>query len=162
MHTTQETWNCPDCGLEVIEPRRRGPHLSACRRSAKAKYRYLDGDNKHPYEFKTCAECGVESWIQVRRDYCSYSCSKMGEKNPARQKWSGQTITVNEYHAAHRAVKRARGRAFGCAHCGTTEDRMYHWANISGNYWDVNDYINLCVPCHDKYDRAKGRIIWDN
>lgn len=124
-----------------------------------AQYRYLIGDDKHPYEFKACDTCGEESWIQKRRSHCSYRCSKLGDKNPSKQKASGHSLTKVEYAGAHTAVRKARGSAFGCVHCGTTEDRTYHWANISGDYWNIDDYISLCVPCHDRYDRTKGQIL---
>lgn len=162
MENTTDTWFCPDCGVEVQNPRQRGPHLSGCRRKANAKYHYMDGDNKHPYEYKACATCGEKSWIQVRRDHCSYSCSKMGDKNPSKQKTSGHTLSKTEYVKAHCVVRNTRGDAFGCMHCGTVEDRMYHWANISGDYWNVEDYISLCVPCHDRFDRRKGRTRGDD
>ena len=122
----------------------------------KAQYIYLDGDSHHPYEWKACATCGQEGWIQKRRGHCSRSCSKMGDKNPSKQKSSGHELTPVEYVTAHKAVRKTRGLAFGCEHCGTVEDRMYHWANVSGDYWNVEDYINLCAPCHDKFDRGEG------
>lgn len=151
-----DNWNCPECSIEIVEKRRRGPHLSACRRSKNAKYRYLDGDTKHPCEYKACKTCGTEDWYQVRRDFCSYRCSKLGDLNPSKQKASDHGLSASDYARAHTLVNEARGKAFGCMHCQTTEKRMYHWANISGKYWNVYDYINLCVPCHDKYDRDKN------
>lgn len=148
-------WNCPECGLSVEEKRRRGPHLSACRRSKNAKYKYLPGDTKHPYEYKACKTCGVQDWYQVRRAYCSYRCSKLGDLNPSKNKSSNHNLSKVEYSKAHKQVRKARGKAFGCMHCGTTDQRVYHWANLTGSYWDVYDYINLCVPCHDTFDRRK-------
>lgn len=29
---------------------------------------------------------------------------------------------------------------------------MYHWSNQTGDYWNVNDYKSLCVPCHARLD----------
>ena len=72
-------WGCPECEFETDNPRRRGPHASAHTRFRNAKYRYLNGDTKHPYEFKACKGCGEEKWIQKRRDFCSYKCSQTGE-----------------------------------------------------------------------------------
>lgn len=156
MGAVAPTWNCPECDAEIVEPVRRGPHLSACRRSLNAKYKYFNGDTKHPYEFKACLTCNTKSWIQKRNDYCSQRCSKLGNLNPSSQRDSHHGLTKVEYVRAHELVRRARGNAFGCAHCGTNVQRVYHWANISGDYWNTEDYINLCVPCHDRYDRAKN------
>lgn len=52
-------------------------------------------------------------------------------------------------------VDAARGKPSECTQCGTTEARMYHWANLTGNYDDIWDYARMCVPCHRKYDRDR-------
>ena len=119
-----------------------------------AQYIYRPGDPKHAYEQKVCPTCGEEHAIRRSNTFCSYRCSKLGALNPSKQKAAGHGLTASEYATVHSKVRRTRGSAHGCAHCGTTEDRMYHWANISGNYHDVQDYVNLCVPCHDTFDRA--------
>lgn len=82
-----------------------------------------------------------------------------GEKNGL---WKGKNATMV---AQHNWVVRRLGRPQKCEHCGTTEDRMYHWANVSGKYHrDITDYIRLCVPCHKKMDlqrvlkSKKGKI----
>jgi hypothetical protein len=127
-----------------------------------AKYIYAatDVNHKHPLERRICY-CGQE--YLGRRDkparYCSNRCSKLGDLNPMGQKVSEASphgMTPSEYTRAHKRVYAARGKAFGCAMCNTRESRMYHWANISGRYNDVNDYVSLCVPCHDDFDRAKN------
>lgn len=57
------------------------------------------------------------------------------------------------YWALHKWVVRKKGKAFGCFHCGTTENRRYEWANISGEYKrELDDYESLCVPCHRRKD----------
>jgi hypothetical protein len=72
------------------------------------------------------------------------------EDNPL---WKGSSASLV---AKHSWIKRRYGRPQRCEHCGTTENRMYHWANISGEYKrDINDYKRLCVPCHKKYDLSK-------
>lgn len=124
-----------------------------------AKYTYLPGDTKHPYELKQCPTCLITTLIQKRRTYCSHRCSKMGDLNPSKQKATNHGLSPVEYATVHNRVRAARGSAFGCSHCLTTEDRVYHWANVSGNYDDVSDYINLCVPCHDRFDRNKSKAL---
>ncbi len=124
-----------------------------------SKYRYLIGDNKHPYEWKACLCCGVESWIQVRRDYCSYKCSKTGPLNP---KWKGDEAGYISYHAR---VYRERGKASSCSVCGEDNpDVRYEWANLTGRYEDVNDYAEMCKQCHVTYDKSRkpnnGRWVY--
>lgn len=149
--------SCSRCG-KLLRKTQFGPHKSGHVRQDNQKYVYLNGDNKHPYEEKSCKNCGETSLIQVRRDFCSRACSKQGEFNPH---WNPDSdykkYTRSQMTAFHQAVEKSRGSAkeHGCEHCGTQEIRMYHWANISGNYTDVYDYISLCVPCHYKYDAPK-------
>lgn len=65
--------------------------------------------------------------------------------------WKGDKAS---YHAMHAWVARHRGKPQKCEHCGTTEKRMYHWANKSRRYKrDLTDWIRLCRPCHSKYDK---------
>lgn len=127
-------------------------------RTSKYFYKVQDTKRKKPYTRKQCASCGSSKMMQVRDTaiYCSKACSKVGDRNP---NWNPQSYyhkyTRSEMTAFHQAVVKVFGRAFGCNGCGTTEHRVYHWANISGNYKDVTDYISLCVPCHSKFDRDK-------
>jgi hypothetical protein len=128
MDTT--TWACPECNKEITEPKRRGPHLSSCRRSLKAKYKYIDGDTKHPCEWKACETCKLESWIQVRHQFCSVKCSRIKENNP---QWKGEN---------------AVSCVWGCEHT------RYEWANLTGNHDDPDDYAQMCSECHARYDGA--------
>lgn len=58
------------------------------------------------------------------------------------------------YDALHLRVVVARGKPQKCEECGETEGRM-EWANLSGNYYDVNDYARLCVSCHKRLDHER-------
>lgn len=60
------------------------------------------------------------------------------------------------YNGLHARVKRCLGVPKKCENCGVIGDRMYHWANKSGEYReDIDDWLRLCVPCHRKYDWSK-------
>lgn len=64
--------------------------------------------------------------------------------------WAGDSVG---YKSAHQRVYRARGRPLYCEHCKTTDSsKRYEWANLTGNYPDVNDYARLCRSCHCKFD----------
>jgi len=72
-----------------------------------------------------------------------------GEDNHA---WLGDDVS---YWGGHSRVRRARGAAktHGCSVCGEKSmDKTYHWANLTGNYADVNDYVPMCVLCHNRHD----------
>jgi len=67
--------------------------------------------------------------------------------------WKGEK---SSYTAKHQWIRRKYGQPQECEICGTTENRMYHWANISGQYkHKKSDWMRLCVPCHKKYDNEK-------
>lgn len=86
---------------------------------------------------------GMTARVAAKRD-------QAGDRNHV---WTGDEAS---YLAAHKRVYRARGKPQLCEHCGANDDRMYHWANVSGRYTDVSDYIRLCVPCHRAYDKENG------
>ena len=53
-----------------------------------------------------------------------------------------------------------------CEHCGKKPGTIMRngrpgsgteFANISGEYKrDINDYVELCIACHKRYDAKKG------
>jgi hypothetical protein len=74
------------------------------------------------------------------------------ENNPS---WLGDNAG---YSAMHLRVTVTRGRINCCACCDTTDSGVvYHWANLTGHYEDINDYVRLCVPCHRRLD-ARRRV----
>jgi hypothetical protein len=64
------------------------------------------------------------------------------------------------YEYAHQRVANQRGRAAGysCSHQDNTCKGPMHWANINGDYADVNDYLPLCASHHQRYDKVRG--VW--
>lgn len=112
-----------------------------------AKYRYLNGDTKNPYEFKACPQCGNDSWLQARLTFCSRRCSKMGSNNPA---WVGDQV---KYAGAHVRVYQARGPASNqvCELCGHP---AREWAQVHGTTGldPYEEYRALCLSCHRRYD----------
>ena len=67
--------------------------------------------------------------------------------------WKGDAVG---YDALHTWVSRKLGKPQKCAHCGTEQQRWYHWANVSGEYRrDLNDWLRLCVPCHSRFDKKR-------
>ena len=58
------------------------------------------------------------------------------------------------YQALHLRVESTRGKPKKCAFCQRTSGR-FEWANMTGDYADVWDYIRLCVSCHRAYDAGR-------
>ena len=74
---------------------------------------------------------------------------KSGEKSAS---WLGDDVG---YSGVHVWVRQTLGQEKKCSFCKTEEDRMYHWANISGEHKrEVTDWVRLCVPCHSAFDRG--------
>lgn len=67
------------------------------------------------------------------------------------------------YRALHSRLERARGRARRCACCDSTEPgRLYEWANLTGSYGLLSDYVPMCRNCHRRFDnrRRAERAQW--
>lgn len=68
-------------------------------------------------------------------------------------RWKGDAAG---YNAKHTWIYRRLGKANMCVRCGVLGKKRYDWANISGEYKrDVNDYQQMCAPCHLKMDFRK-------
>ena len=78
---------------------------------------------------------------------------KRDQSGPKNHSWKGEAAG---YKALHLRVEAARGKPKTCAFCQRTSGR-FEWANMTGNYGDVWDYIRLCVPCHRAYDAGRRR-----
>lgn len=77
---------------------------------------------------------------------------------PARGEESPNWVTDVCYSTAHARVYRARGKAGHCSYedCATGST-SYHWANLTGRYADVTDYVQMCAAHHFRYDRERRR-----
>ena len=76
------------------------------------------------------------------------------QSGPANPRWKGSEA---QYQALHLRVATMRGTPSRCEQCGTATASRYEWANLTGNYQDVNDYRRMCVSCHRKYDNQRKR-----
>ena len=76
-----------------------------------------------------------------------------GENNA---QWKGEEAG---YGSIHDWVKLRLGKPNYCQHCKATDKKKYEWANISKKYKrDLNDWIRLCVSCHDEYDDCRAKM----
>ena len=67
-----------------------------------------------------------------------------GADNPS---WKGDDAG---YAAMHYRLKKERGLANRCEVCN--DGQYFEWANLTGDYGNVNDYKMMCKSCHAKYD----------
>lgn len=66
------------------------------------------------------------------------------------------------YTAVHTRLSRRLGKPKKCSSCGTEDpNKVYDWANQTGEYDDINDYRRLCRKCHGMYDAARRKAQRD-
>ena len=78
--------------------------------------------------------------------------NQIGENNAY---WGGKTGEVG-YAALHYRVEKSRGKPNTCVMCESTT--KCQWANVSGRYDNVFDYIRLCISCHSIFDKKANNF----
>lgn len=111
-----------------------------------------------------CVDCGQKK--NSNRPRC-FSCAQKERftrldiwnkgKQTGQIPWNYKGEMVG-YRGLHRWITLKKGKANHCENCDSNKKRMYHWANISGLYKrELEDWIQLCVPCHKRLDKTKER-----
>jgi hypothetical protein len=91
--------------------------------------------------------------LMLRHGIGSRPAAKREQSGPANHMWAGEAAG---YQALHLRVEVARGKPARCGRCGTDDPTVrYEWANLTGQYADVNDYERMCLPCHRSFDAAR-------
>jgi len=76
--------------------------------------------------------------------------TKLGSRNAA---WKGERAG---YAAVHNWMHRHFTKTGTCGLC--KRERRTEWANLFGEYRHVReDFLEMCVPCHRRYDRMRKR-----
>jgi len=68
--------------------------------------------------------------------------------------WKGDRA---RYQAMHIRVRKKHGSPRLCSCCGCTDALGYDWANLTGHYEDLNDYVRLCKACHKRAHNYEER-----
>jgi hypothetical protein len=127
----------------------------------------------------TCTKCGTTDgrieWAHMSDDLTAIddfaemcvSCHRAHDA--AERKVKGYKRTRRQfdgptYQLVHMRVRKAFGSAndYPCVKCGATYDDLthngyMHWANLSNDYHDVNDFAAMCPACHGVYDAERKR-----
>lgn len=83
-----------------------------------------------------------------RNGYTSRVAKKRNQTGENNDSWRGDQAG---YKALHYRVGNVRGKPSLCVMC---ESKVKcQWANVSGKYENVYDYIRLCVSCHSVFDK---------
>ncbi len=83
--------------------------------------------------------------------------AKRNQSGPINHMWKGDNAS---YKAFHVRLKHEKGKAkdHGCAVCGTKDPSIwYDWANLTGKFEDMDDYLPMCRSCHRKYDKKRRK-----
>ena len=90
----------------------------------------------------------IERFIPERR-----VAAKREQRGARNHMWKGDAAG---YQAAHLRVESARGKPSRCSACDATEGH-FDWANLTGKYHEIHDFIRLCRSCHHRFDAARRR-----
>jgi hypothetical protein len=98
---------------------------------------------------------GKVTSFMKRSGICTRTAAKRDQGGTRNHVWTGDKAS---YVACHKRVKRLRGPAFGCGICGSKNKQIYHWANLTGNYLNMYDFMSMCVKCHRLYDNQRRKM----
>lgn len=146
---------CPHCRKMFAHPRSVG-------RKFCSKHCWYTFPNKPPggntgrklseEQKERIGQASKKSWADpvIRQRILDSRPSRKGEKNGS---WKGDAVS---YEGGHARVRKARGTPNVCVMCGKTDPtKRYEWANVTGDFKNVDDYIRLCVPCHRAWDATR-------
>lgn len=88
-----------------------------------------------------------------------YKCRVAKKRNQTGENNSSWKGIKAGYAAFHYRVQGIRGTPSKCSMCENEKAKRYEWANITGDYSNVYDYIRLCKSCHSKFDNIIINII---
>lgn len=95
--------------------------------------------------FNVMRRHGIKARVAAKRD-------QRGEKNAS---WKGDAAGRQ---ALHRRLYALYGKPKTCGACGTTSAKAFDYANLTGRYEDMDDYMPMCRSCHAKYDNKITNI----
>lgn len=126
------------------------------------EYREREKARKSTPEKREAARARAKEWYRNNRERALASAKERYEAQPKKGRptgenhhlWKGDNVS---YSTLHRWVVRYRGRPQKCEFCGTTEAKVYDWANKDHQYKrNLDDWLRLCRSCHRNYDYENG------
>jgi len=159
-HSSAHLHACKFCGKQF---RSYNPSPKFCSRDCRGKAERADVDESRVYELyasgatldEVAAALGITrklvTNVLVRNSVPRRKAVPRNQRGSNNGAWKGDTAT---YNALHRRVEAVHGTPKHCEVCGTEDaSKQYDWANLTGNYTDVNDFKRMCKACHAKFDR---------
>lgn len=96
---------------------------------------------------------GIKVYNVIHRLGIMRPAIKRDQRREKNDSWKGGDA---EYQALHVSVQVSRGKPSICEVCGATEGR-FEWANLTGDYFNLDDYQRMCVRCHRRFDAERRR-----
>jgi len=115
-------------------------------------------------EGKTQAEVALEVgltqkviWNVMRRGgIAARVAAKRNQMGEANHSWKGNDAGKQAFH---RRLYARFGKPCVCQKCGTdAKGKSYDYANLTGHYEDLDDYMPMCRSCHWRYDKKIRNI----
>jgi hypothetical protein len=109
--------------------------------------RFRRGHNARARTEETLRKIGEASRRKVMSSEARAKISRAtsDDRNPA---WLGDAAG---YSAVHNWIRKRKIKTGCCQNCGA--ERHTQWANVSREYRrELEDFVELCVPCHKRYD----------
>lgn len=97
--------------------------------------------------------------VMKRNNIKTRKAAPRNQKGDKNNNWKAGYAT---YSALHIRVEIERGKPNKCEDCGTKKSKKFEWANINGNYNDVQDYKRLCICCHKAFDNRRRKQLGFN
>lgn len=90
--------------------------------------------------FTAMKHYGIKARPAIKRD----------QRGPKNDNWKGDDAGKQAFH---RRLYSAYGKPTQCALCETADEtKSYDYANLTGRYHDITDYVPMCRSCHWIYD----------
>lgn len=86
-----------------------------------------------------------------RQKYKCRVAKKRNQNGPNNDYWKGIKAGYQGFHAR---LYREKGPAkkYKCSYCNR---QAKDWANLTGKYENINEYVPMCRKCHRKYDSER-------
>lgn len=116
-------------------------------------------EKQHNAKCRTCGKSFYrDSWLlkRYKNHYCSLHCRDKFLNPTGKIIIKGNTgLDKRDYEKIHRWVRKKYGYAQYCENIDCTrKSKTFQWALKRGYKYEkkINNFIQLCVPCHKKYD----------
>lgn len=120
--------------------------------SQKRKFCSIKCKHNSGREERRCSVCNKTFIFRksIPKKTCSKKCEYSLKRGSNGGMWKGDEAS---YSAFHYRVESVRGKPKKCEVCGQDNpNKKYEWANLTGNYKDVDDYKRMCTSCHRCFD----------